>query len=230
MKHCRWTGAAEDVMLGQNYGEESEWKEHFEYLLPFFRHENYIKYRGNPIFILYRIAHFGDKLRPMMQLWISLAKHHGLPGIYFITTIGNFYFMDAGTADITKSSTELRAGMQFWPLIRMSFKRHQNGKDIKEISLPQYWGAHTGFDARPRIPDRPIPEIITPIKFEKALRKMFVCVEVHRWKALDDNFIFITAWNEWNEQAIMEPGTEYGFGFLVAMYKTLQSIPSCPLV
>jgi hypothetical protein len=225
--YYRWTGAAEDVMLGQHYGDEAEWTEHFEYLLPFFRHENYIKYRGSPVFTLYRIGHFGDKLRPMMRLFTKLAIERDFPGIYFITTIGNFYLSDEGTAEITNTATELKAAMQFWPVVRMSFKDHKHGEDIDAISLPQYWGAHTGFDARPRINSRPIAEVITPTMFEDALREMLICSDISRWQALDDNFIFVTAWNEWNEQAIMEPGTIFGFGYLLAMRKALQSVPFC---
>lgn len=215
-------------MLEQTYGDEAEWTEHFEYLLPFFKHEKYIKYRGSPMFILYRIGHFEDKLRPMMQLWVELAIKNGFPGVYFITTIGNFYSSDPGTADLTNTVPELKAAMQFWPVVKMSFKRHQHGKDLRNVTLPQYWGAHTGFDARPRIPSRPIAEIISPDNFEGYLRKTFACSPVHRWKALDDNYIFITAWNEWNEQAVMEPGTMFGFGYLMAMRRALQGIPSCP--
>lgn len=223
----RWTGAAEDVMMEQNYGDETEWVAHFEYLKPFFKNQNYIKYRGSPVFVIYRIGHFGDKLRPMMQLWVQLAIKNGFPGIYFITTIGNFYSTDPGTPELVNVVPELKAAMQFWPLVKMSFPRHQHGKDLKNVSLPQYWGAHTGFDARPRIPDRPIAEIITPGKFESFLRKMFVCTDIRRWKNIDDNFLFITAWNEWNEQAIMEPGTMFGFGFLTAMRNALQTINFC---
>ena len=226
----RWTGAVDDVMLEQNYGDEQEWKEHFEYLLQFFKSENYIKYRGSPVFVLYRIGHFGSKLQPMLKLWIELAKENDFPGIYFITTIGNFYVTDPETPDLTNSVDELKAAMQFWPLVRMSFKRHKHGKDLNNISLPQYWGAHTGFDARPRIPDRPIAEIITPDKFEDVLRKMFICSDVRRWKSIDDNLFFITAFNEWNEQAVMEPGTMFGFDFLIAMRKAVQSVPFCPQV
>lgn len=216
-------------MMEQNYGDEKEWKEHFMYLLQFFKHEKYIKYRGSPVFVLYRIGHFGDKLRPMLQLWTEMAIKIGFSGMYFITTIGNFYITDPGTADLTNTASELKAAMQFWPLVRMSFKRHQHGKDLKNISLPQYWGAHTGFDARPRIPDRPIAEVITPNRFEGFLKKMFSCLntDARRWKSLDDNYIFITAFNEWNEQAVMEPGTLFGFGFLIAMRKAVQSIPFC---
>ena len=215
-------------MLGQEYGDEAEWEEHFHYLVQFFKHKNYIKYRGSPMFILYRIGHFGDKLRPMMQLWNKLAAKNGFPGVYFITTIGNFYSMDEGTAEATNNAVELRAGMQFWPTVRMSFKKHRHGQDIVNIKLPQYWGAHTGFDGRPRIPDRPIAELISPSMFEKSLKKSFTCSGVHRWKALDDNYMFITAWNEWNEQAVMEPGTMFGYGYLISMRRALQNMQFCP--
>jgi hypothetical protein len=34
-----------------------EWTEHFQYLLQFFRHEQYLKVDGRPVFFIYRIGH-----------------------------------------------------------------------------------------------------------------------------------------------------------------------------
>ena len=42
------------VLIPQYYGGEEEWREHFIYLLRFFRDERYIKEDGKPVFVLYR--------------------------------------------------------------------------------------------------------------------------------------------------------------------------------
>jgi hypothetical protein len=45
-------------------------------------------------------------------------------------------------------------------------------------------------------------------------------MEVGRWKHVRTNFFFVTAWNEWNEQAILEPDDVNGFGY----FEALQSV------
>ena len=35
------------VLMRQEYGDESDWKEHFNYLLPFFKNKNYLNIKIN---------------------------------------------------------------------------------------------------------------------------------------------------------------------------------------
>ena len=49
-----WVGDEKKMLIAQEYGQEEEWKEHFMYLLPFFKDERYIKKDGKPFFIFYR--------------------------------------------------------------------------------------------------------------------------------------------------------------------------------
>ncbi len=39
------------ILAELKYGEEKEWKEHFDYLRPFFEDERYIKVNGKPVFL-----------------------------------------------------------------------------------------------------------------------------------------------------------------------------------
>ena len=43
--------------MPQNYGELSDWKEHFDYLLQAFQDERYIRIDDKPLFIIYRPGH-----------------------------------------------------------------------------------------------------------------------------------------------------------------------------
>lgn len=42
------------VLLEQQYGNYSDWKKHFEYLLPFFKDERYLRLEDKPIFLFYK--------------------------------------------------------------------------------------------------------------------------------------------------------------------------------
>lgn len=227
----RWAGNGE-VLLSQDYGGESEWVEHFNYLLPFFEHPNYIKTVDyKPIFALYRAGHLNDTLAPMLKLWHKLARQNGFPnGIKAIYTMNSFSvwemkrFYGLGI---------IEGALQFCPMLRRPHLHDPFGKDVKHRGpQPQYWCSATGFDRRPRDTSTKPQYKVTPIEFWKTLAGDMTnnCnSDVSRWGKLSENLIFITAWNEWNEQAILEPNDLYGNGYLTALRSAMQSVESCPL-
>lgn len=80
-----WTKAwvnESKVLIPQFYGKKNEWKEHFDYLLPFFKDDRYIKMDGKPFFVIYR-AEVIDCLNEMLDYWNELAIENGFPGISF---------------------------------------------------------------------------------------------------------------------------------------------------
>lgn len=110
----RGTGEDEEISLSQDYGDTTEWEEHFLYLLQFFRHPNYIRnHAGQPVFILNRAGHLGSKLSPMIALWRKLALQNGLPGLEIISTVGDFYNTDKGTTSLV-AEAGLEGSFHFW--------------------------------------------------------------------------------------------------------------------
>lgn len=77
-----WAKASASVIMEQHYGGKSEWKEHFNYLLPFFQDERYIKIDGKPLMVIYRPYLF-DQMSDMMDYWNQMAKENGMPGLLF---------------------------------------------------------------------------------------------------------------------------------------------------
>lgn len=71
------------ILLEQQYGNSKEWDKHFDYLLPFFKDERYIKYEDKPVFVIYR-PKLIFCLEEMIELWNLLAKENGFSGVYFI--------------------------------------------------------------------------------------------------------------------------------------------------
>jgi hypothetical protein len=79
----QWVSDKWDVLIEQRYGGEPEWTEHFEYLLPFFKDERYIKFQGRPVFVIYR-PNLIDCRKEMLECWNKLAIKEGFPGICFV--------------------------------------------------------------------------------------------------------------------------------------------------
>jgi len=231
----RWTGVTDEgsTLLSQEYGDESEWRDHFDYLLQFFRHPNYICEEGKPVFIIYRIGHVGNHLQPMLKLWREMALKAGLPGIHFVNTIGNFRYLDVDTSELEKEAA-FDAAFHFWPQNfgsglgpdqMQAFTGSVRDLDQFKGTVPiQYWGSFTGFDRRPR--DASATPFFRSIQdFSDGLQCSFLAMGDNVKREVGRNLYFITAWNEWNEQATLEPDDINGFGYLNALHSELSKVP-----
>lgn len=76
----QWISAKSNVLIEQNYGNEDDWEEHFNYLLPYFKDERYIKRKGKPVIIIYR-PELIEKRKEMIEFWRKLAIKNGLSGL-----------------------------------------------------------------------------------------------------------------------------------------------------
>jgi len=82
----RWVGDAKSIIQKQTHIPDKEiWKKHFEYLIPFFKDNRYIRINNKPIFIFYQPGIINN-LTELLDYWQELAIAEGLPGIYYIAT------------------------------------------------------------------------------------------------------------------------------------------------
>lgn len=79
----QWVADQHSVLIEQRYGGKKEWKEHFDYLLPFLKDSRYIKKDGKPVFVLYR-PDLVEARKEMIEYWNELAVKAGLTGICFM--------------------------------------------------------------------------------------------------------------------------------------------------
>ena len=70
-----WVGDERKLLIAQEYGQEEEWKQHFMYLLPFFKDERYITKNGKPLFVFYR-PDIVPCMKEMIETWDKLAKEN----------------------------------------------------------------------------------------------------------------------------------------------------------
>ena len=84
-----WVGDEKKMLIAQEYGQEEEWKQHFMYLLPFFKDERYITKDGKPLFVFYR-PDIVPCMKEMIETWDKLAKENGLSGITFAFQSGDY--------------------------------------------------------------------------------------------------------------------------------------------
>ncbi|MBJ7967348.1 MULTISPECIES: glycosyltransferase WbsX family protein [Bacillus cereus group] len=220
-----WDGKDQEVLMRQEYGDESDWKEHFNYLLPFFKNKNYLNINDKPIFVIYRPASIPN-LNKMLGLWNEWAQSEGLLGIHFVEMLTIFE---------DKSDFPFDAAIEFEPmytlkkLIGNTNSLHQEKKDFhlsydfvwKRILNRQikereniYKGAFVDWDNSPRRKESAlIMKGANPDKFKKYLLQ----------HSKDTDFLFINAWNEWAEGTYLEPDEKYGYKYLEALMEIKKS-------
>jgi hypothetical protein len=220
--------------MQQDYGTESDWTDHFYYLLPFFKDRRYITHNGLPLFLIYRPADFPD-VEQMMMLWNRLAREAGLPGICFVKTLTCF--------DARPACFPFQAAVCFEPwlterrysrlteriskLARRALYRAAKWCGLNRTFVFSYdmiWkdilrrrnvrnvfpGAFVGWDNTPRMGSRSrVVAGSSPEKFGAYMRKLLA-------NAIRDEspFVFINAWNEWAEGAYLEPDERHDYQYL----------------
>jgi len=208
------------------YGGEAEWRKHFEYLLPFFRDERYIKHDGKPMFAFFRTNNEFQLLKHMITYWEDLAIKAGLPGVVCLSkdnprnnrfeyqwryspfSPNNFW---GGVKD--KLSHLL---MKHRKKIRFSDYDSQWRSilsDARSADTKTFLSGFVSFDDTPRRGGRAsIIRGATPEKFEHYLAEL---LRISRQQGKE--YAFVTAWNEWGEGAYLEPDEWHGYAWLEAV-------------
>ena len=70
------------ILIEQTYGNEEEWKEHFDYFIDFFKDPRYIRCNGKPLLVIYR-PDLIDNLQRILESWNLWAVEAGLNGLSF---------------------------------------------------------------------------------------------------------------------------------------------------
>ena len=86
----RWDGGNKEIIVAQDYGNQSEWDIHMDYLIDFFRDERYITVDGKPLIIIYK-PELIPKLKKMLKYFDEYAKTQGLKGLCFAVQHPAYY-------------------------------------------------------------------------------------------------------------------------------------------
>ena len=219
-----------EILAELKYGGEDEWKKHFDYLLPFFKDNRYIKIENKPLFGIFNQNNQDEILRKMFEYWDRCAIDNGFSGIAFLgktntskVRVAEYQFdyepathAWVGKNDIQKALWRIKDNfrikigkLKLYDYSKI-WKRILN--DISEDDK-YFAGAFVRYDDTPRRGKK--SSIIlgeTPKKFEINLKKLLtICQRKNK------RYIFLTAWNEWGEGAYLEPDEKDGYAYLEAL-------------
>lgn len=226
-----------EILAQLDYGDETEWQKHFEYLLPFFRDDRYIKIDGKPLFGIFNQNNNSDILRKMFAYWNQKAIDNGFTGIAVLGKTNAFREISAEYQFDYEPATHGWVGKNniqkaFWRVndnlrvkVGMLKKYKYNcvwNRIIKDISDDEkyYPGAFVRYDDTPRRGKK--SSIVvgdSPEKFEYFFSKL-----LKKSREMNKAFIFLTAWNEWGEGAYLEPDEENGYAYLEALKRAIDSV------
>lgn len=229
-----WHGNDSQLIAKQIYGDEKEWLEHINYLLPFFYDKKYIKIDNRPIMYFYNMSDI-KCIDDMLKVWNKVLAENGFGNIYVVEYISSrnrkinyektdsvvefepLYttFFDISIFNKAKRFLSKKIGFidfqnydNIWKKIVKRTRRY-NGKTIQK-------GCFSGWDNSARKGHQcMIVKNNTPEKFGKYLEQL---INNDR-KDSNNDFIVINAWNEWSEGAILEPTEENGYAYLEEIRK-----------
>lgn len=245
------------VLWSQEYGDEAEWKRHFEYLLPFFKDERYIREQGKPLLVIYRperIPRLGDMLRYLD----ALAVESGFSGLAFASQQREFYM---GQQDDGMFTYKIEYQPNFGEYDSVSPMRHRI--DGLKDGIIRWVEGHTPF-AVPKV--RGLVRMDYDTVWESVLKRMpsdersvpgafvdwdntpryggkgkvydganpdkfyqyFKRQIIHAKRDYGKDLVFLFAWNEWSEGGYLEPDERWGTGYLEALRRALEETGELP--
>ncbi len=213
------------ILLRQSYGGKKEWKEHFEYLFPFFKDNRYIRYDGKPVFLIHK-PEYMYCLDNMMEYWKELAVESGLNGLCVITVRSNckqwsqadYWLMQE--FDYSFMPTENRKKDEAWQIEYKNAWENILERAYTEGDENVFYGGFIDSDDTPRRGREGVCiKDASPEAFEKYYKKL---VELAAIK--ERELIFVNAWNEWGEGAYLEPDEDFKYSYLETVKKVMDYI------
>lgn len=225
-----WNGLEQDILLEQKYGDEKDWEKHYHYLANFFRHPNYIKEEGCPILYIYRVQTIiKEKKLAMLELWKKMATEDGFGGLKIIAILGGLtpinvtknldYYID-GYAEhqptygmrlykskLAKRHSDLSTSFDTQQFYTLNLRN-------KKISANYTRGVFYSWDNSSRRINKPSIRFINPSLeiFENFILQTIRLIG--RQPNINTNYILLNSWNEWTEQAMVEPNAIDGYAIL----------------
>ncbi|KAK2629644.1 hypothetical protein QTJ16_000464 [Diplocarpon rosae] len=220
---ARWDGAGTkgEVLIAQDYGLQAGWRSHFDWLLPFFKHPQYIRSNGKVQFVVYNPSHIGHLGPQMYAAWRQWAIEEDLGGMDIIETRwgeGSMNTPDAWQGHPPDAVNE--------------FAPHAGGPDqakfssLKRMSPVYHRGTLACWDTTPRHPtDGRAVSLPTchPRTWQNHLVEMFRKIKADPNPIGSENFFFVNALNEWGEGNSIEPSVQFGHGYGNAMKNAIAS-------
>jgi len=242
-----------EVLIEQTYEGEEAYKAYFDYLLPFFQDDRYIKIDNKPMFHIYKPDEIPD-VDLFMKLFNNLAVVNGFSGIHFIATICSEEFVLSKDAIYGKVGVDVFMQMRYGSQ-NENFSAKVNRKIKKIINKKLKINYQIDKRIKPLIFDykKGVERLNSKLQNKKSIPCVFPnwdnaarsgkkamifknstpqIWQEHLQKAVDSladhkenpQMIIIKSWNEWAEGNYLEPDAKFGYQWLEAVKNVKQKL------
>jgi hypothetical protein len=205
----------------------------------YFSRKNYLKVEGKPVFMIFQPASLVNDnggpagTRAALDVMEEAARSKGFKGIYFVAVNNSPVVPDYAGAgfDAVSPYSFLFASLLPKRTDRIEFDYDRivqryveyfklNQQQVHAQGLKYIPTAWAGWDDLPRHGEHRRAQSVTtagntPEKFRAMVQALPDFAEKENPLAL------IEAWNEWGEGTVVEPGKQYGFDYLSAIWSVL---------
>lgn len=228
----RWDGSERDILIAQDYDEVPA-EQFIDDVMDLLKDDRYLRLDGKPLIAVYRPTQIPDFERVLAH-WRQVAIDAGLGGLSIVT-------VDVGRGMQGVEGDPLNHGidayLEFAPHNRRwtSVLREQLSVDsrfqgnilsyasmvrdaeltlLEPVDERRYPGVMVNFDNTPRRQWQPdLWYGANPYTFRRWLD---AAVSAVADRDPDHRLVFVNAWNEWAEGAVLEPSQRFGRSYLLA--------------
>ena len=229
----RWDGSEQDILMPQNLNEDDHLK-FIEDIMPFFKDDRYIKIDNCPMLMIYRPQYFPqEELNAAIELWRNYVKQNGFKDLHLINAESHNFDPN--------DKADFNASVQFFPNYTCFIKDENavifnpkftgNVYDLEAfVKGKSYLEDHNYMLYRSVVPSwdntaRTMSKALILNNSSPELYQEWLTDVINYTKknfSVNNQFVFINAWNEWAEAAHLEPDRKYGFAYLEATLNALK--------
>jgi len=228
----KWDGRSSDVLIGQDYGEVPA-TDFIEDVMEFLRDERYLTVDGKKVLSVYRVTQI-PHYKAVFEHWRRRAREEGI-GELILINVDVVREFDGLIGTATDSGLD---GTHWFPPHNSKWEWIDHaplGVDSEFRGNLLSYGALVADAERrlEKIESTTYPAVM--VNFDNTARRQWGADVWHgsnpytfrRWLSTtskqiavrdpEQRLVFINAWNEWAEGAILEPTVRHGFGYLCAV-------------
>lgn len=227
----RWDGQSQDVLIGQDYASFPA-AQFIHDILPFLKDPRYIRVHGKCLLSVYRPGQMAD-FAAVLADWRHTAREHGIE--LHVVTVDVPGSMDALTGE--PAEVGLDGTMGFPPHNCHWFHINREGLSVDPTFTGHLLGyrelvTHAEAKALRHLRDGSFPAVM--VTFDNTARRqragdvwyganpytfrrwLDTCVRAVAHRPASERVVFVNAWNEWAEGAVLEPSDRFGSTYLLA--------------